>query len=108
MFTMDEDTPNDRNTKNNWNSKVNIRWSAGSCSEKGVRSVNEDRVVLVHDMTEDEEGGGEFRASWNEHCVKNKLQDVKTASAYFAVYDGHCGSHASSYLEHRLHKNIYR
>ncbi len=83
----------------------NVKWREGNCSERGVRSVNEDRIVAITDMSFDTE----FQLCSIKYHGENrteKLSDYTTA--YYAIYDGHCGSHASSHAQQVLHKAIYR
>jgi len=56
--------------------------NAGSFSNKGKNDYNEDRVVVLKPLPED------------------------NASHFFAVYDGHGGTAASTYCQKHLHTNV--
>lgn len=71
-------------------SKNNLEWKSGYCSVLGPRRDNEDRLVALPNLNEIE-------------SFKNKnIENI----GYFAVYDGHSGSQASTHLEETLHVKI--
>ena len=84
---------------------ANIRpsWEVGSCSKLGPRSSNEDRLVALSDLRE-------VPVIAADVTFPSPLEtDAKPSQhGFFAVYDGHCGQHASSFLQEKLHEKIAR
>lgn len=70
-----------------------VSWISGSCSRLGPRSSNEDRIVALPTF--------DTSASSTADACADTNKDIK--QGYFAVYDGHCGSHASTHLQETLH-----
>jgi len=70
-----------------------VRWRCGSCSLRGPRNSNEDRFIAINDIC----------------SMYNKGPDYKGVKyqGFYAIYDGHCGSHASDYLQEVLHTAIF-
>lgn len=81
-----------------------LRWECGAVSKLGPRSSNEDTYVVIPDIFALGYGvplAAPIGGSVNHYPGSNK-------QAYFAVYDGHCGGDASSYLQNELHKSLFQ
>lgn len=122
MFTMEEDFTNNGETSslspppalndeaiqpNN----INISWIVGSCSKIGVRSKNEDRLIVVPNLHDDNDFDEKWLAYLNEDALSPQENSMAanphSKKAYFGVYDGHCGVHAAAFLQSKLHQSIY-
>ena len=68
-------------------------WETGTCSRLGPRSSNEDRLVALNDLRE--------AVSFPVDAARPQEKH-----GFFAVYDGHCGFHASVHLHETLHGKI--
>jgi hypothetical protein len=94
-------------------SELGIRLASGYCTRQGPRKANEDRLIAIPDMFAEFEQGPQG-GSGSSVGKPSGLTRVGTPSkdremcGYFAVYDGHCGDQASTYLERELHTAIYR
>eukprot|EP00604_Paraphysomonas_vestita_P003556 CAMPEP_0174822946 /NCGR_PEP_ID=MMETSP1107-20130205/20091_1 /TAXON_ID=36770 /ORGANISM="Paraphysomonas vestita, Strain GFlagA" /LENGTH=549 /DNA_ID=CAMNT_0016043565 /DNA_START=466 /DNA_END=2115 /DNA_ORIENTATION=+ len=100
-----------------------IQLIAGYCSRLGPRSNNEDRCVSFTDLFAEVNKymsspfssnhipfyGDNRGARWRELSVRPRICGTPSAGkdAYFAVYDGHSGSDASTFLNNVLHHSIY-
>ena len=99
------------------------RWTGGACSRLGPRNTNEDRYVLVNSLNKAHNhkstnsspvGGMPYQGQGqtaNAHEVTSSGSIVGSSPdpeeyGFFAVYDGHCGSQASQYLQDNLHQRI--
>jgi hypothetical protein len=76
------------------NSKCALQWISGYCTKLGPRSTNEDRLISIPSLVKD------------ILCQTGRTLPGGSKQGYFAVYDGHCGDHASSYLQRELHLQI--
>lgn len=74
--------------------KKAVRVVCGACSKRGPRDYQEDRYVAITDLDYAMVDAGYISPFHGE------------SSSYFAVYDGHSGSDASSFLESNLHLHI--
>lgn len=100
VFAMEEDMTCD----NGCDDHTKLRWVVGTCSIQGPRSYNEDRYVAIPDLQKD---------ALNQHIASGAHGEFSCLSggpsqAFFAVYDGHCGVHASTHLQNMLHHAIYK
>ena len=83
--------------------EVEIKWTSGSCSKLGPRNTNEDRFVVLDDLTSFTDSGDK-----SEKSIFDFTPGVETRRAFYAVYDGHCGAHAATFLQSELHSAIIR
>ena len=105
FFVMDEavTTPSRRRRSLSQNfaraleETTELKLSCGACSKRGPRDYQEDRFVAITDLDE-------VLVEENESF----LLPGDRAYSFFAVYDGHSGADASSYLENNLHHAICR
>jgi hypothetical protein len=100
-----------------------VQWRCGACSHLGPRSSNEDRCVVIPDLQFEFNIGGtclsgcdpvyRSRTEWSEWRDDMMYDDndipaddsdsdsgvaYSMGDAFFGVYDGHSGAHASAYL----------
>jgi len=89
-----------------------LKWLSGYCTKLGPRNSNEDRLVCAPDLN-----FSMLELSGQHADVNALIGDQATATigggatdscAYFAVYDGHCGAQASTYLQNFLMQSIYK
>ena len=76
-------------------------WESGYCTILGPRSKNEDRLVALPDLFDDIP-----RSSLPFFSPSVALSAPPQRQGYFAVYDGHCGDEASTYLQHVFHARV--
>lgn len=96
-----------------------VHCDVGVCSLLGPRSNNEDRCVAVNDLFHEVSQdlapghthqfyGSDRGAGWRELANPRRTCGLKSPrDSFFAVYDGHSGVHASSYLQTTLHRSLY-
>eukprot|EP00602_Paraphysomonas_sp_CaronLab_P002178 CAMPEP_0185027176 /NCGR_PEP_ID=MMETSP1103-20130426/11952_1 /TAXON_ID=36769 /ORGANISM="Paraphysomonas bandaiensis, Strain Caron Lab Isolate" /LENGTH=797 /DNA_ID=CAMNT_0027561053 /DNA_START=38 /DNA_END=2431 /DNA_ORIENTATION=- len=102
-----------------------VRWLYGSCSRMGPRSSNEDRYVTIPDLfgavsvemqeIAAREGsytpfyGSNRGVRWRELSDPPRTcgRPCSVDDAFFAVYDGHSGAQASTFLQSSLHHSLY-
>jgi serine/threonine protein phosphatase PrpC len=77
-----------------------LHWQSGYCTILGPRSKNEDRLVALPDLTEET---GVIKS--NLPFSSSNL-NTSSSQAYFAVYDGHCGDGASTYMQRHFHIEV--
>lgn len=72
-----------------------LRWEIGAVSECGVRESNEDSYFVSSDLSRMFSDSRKSPTVWDN-------ADTKHSSGLFAVFDGHCGNHASRFAAERL------
>jgi hypothetical protein len=92
-----------------------IRLASGFCTKLGPRKSNEDRLIAITDLNavmeqmekvENPNLAGSL-TSRGLTRVGTPSRDRETCG-FFAVYDGHCGDQASTFLENELHRAIFK
>ena len=84
-----------------YSSSSAFHWESGYCTILGPRSKNEDRLVALPDLFDDIP-----RDSLPFFSPSVALAAPPQRQGYFAVYDGHCGDEASTYLQHVFHTQV--
>ena len=70
-----------------------LALTSGFCTKLGPRNTQEDRHVCLPNLSDSLSRSGVFLP-------------VGKSVSFFAVYDGHCGSHASAHLQESFHVAI--
>lgn len=90
-----------------------LRWRTGYCSKLGPRSVNEDRFVVMPVLPGcgADEPSEEMQAmsQSSRHAVPHATDcggGQDSSAGFFAVYDGHCGDQAATFLQEVLMERI--
>lgn len=81
-----------------------LRWEVGAFSECGIRDYNEDSYLVSSDVSKafgvvDPERSDE--ATIWDHCTDMHPPGL------FAIFDGHCGDHASRFAAERIAQVIF-
>lgn len=83
------------------NKASSLRVEFGACTMLGPKSKQEDRFVMIPNLSTPSKRGLDvegFDDESNTHRCEN---------AYAAVYDGHCGFEASEFVNETLHNMVY-
>ena len=83
------------------NSPRPLRWTTGHCTRLGPRNANEDRFSCIPNLAK------AMAVSSPTASANGATQSGAVRQGFFAVYDGHCGDQASSFLQTELHAAIY-
>lgn len=84
-------------------SDCRLRWEIGAFSECGIRDYNEDSYLVTSDLIQ------AFTASdevLNRETVWDRFNNTHPPGL-FAIFDGHCGDHASRFAAEQLTRFIY-
>lgn len=80
----------------------NLRMEFGACTKIGPKSSQEDRFVMTPDLNIPLKRYAEVEG------YDDDSNTYRCENAYAAVYDGHCGAQASTYVNETLHGMIFQ
>lgn len=87
-----------------------LRWEIGAISECGIRETNQDSFLVTNNLVKMFEEPGTSDSNGSVESPQSNIWDFDGSvhpPGLFAIFDGHCGDHASRFAAERIASFIH-